>query len=131
MKTRTRTASAVVALLLIVSACSEAKPIGQWEQDWQRLLDELPALETMLTATEDQAMELCGDALGVLRDTAPELQEIADADLETAAITFVDFAESVFFECPIRTGDHAGFEAGYAEMDHLRSAVGALLADDQ
>lgn len=119
----------VLGLLVVVSACSAEATQEEWRADWDALLEQIPPVETMLAADDDAAMDLCAGVLGTLRTSAEDLQRTPDADLETAAFAFVDFAEGVFFECPLHSGDHTGWEAGYAEMEHLKAAVEALLDD--
>jgi len=120
--------AAVIGLLVTVAACATESTEAQWTSDWEDLLSDIPALETMLQAEDVQADEICGDVLGMLRTRSLEIQKTPDTDLEAAAFVFIDFAEGVFFECPLHSSEHAGWEAGYAEMEHLRAAVEALLS---
>ena len=118
-----------LTIALLLSACSTSVTDDEWRQDWEAVLGEIPPLETMVTADSEALSMLCADTLGMLRTAAEDLQKTPDSDLETVAFTYLDFAEGVFFECPLHSGEHAGFEAGYAEMSHLQAAVEALLAD--
>jgi hypothetical protein len=113
-------------MFITTSACSDHIGFDEWSARWEDTLEAIPTLETMQTADDDSAAAICAETLGILRSAAPEIRETEDPDLEHEALTFLNFAEAVFFECPIRSGSHAGFEAGYLEMERLQAVVEAL-----
>jgi hypothetical protein len=121
-----------IALIAVaLASCSSKLSTAEWETEWNGLLGDLPTLDAVTGASDAALSEICTEALGTLRTAAVDLMRAPEPDLERTALTYVDFAESVFFECPIRTGDHTGFEAGFEEMDRLQTAVEAILDFDE
>ena len=66
--------------------------------------------------------------INILRGVLSPHDHEHDATLFNAQL---EFAETVFFECPIHRGDYSGFEEAYEEMHRLAAAVGALIAPEE
>ncbi len=109
------------------TSCSDApSPVG-WAEDWRAVVSAVPSIDTLLAADDDTRAALCSETVGALRSAAVEAELAPDDDVERAALDYLEFAEAVFFECPLAHGSHAGFEAGYAEMGRLAAVVETLL----
>ncbi len=129
-KSRLVAICSVVALLL--AGCTSSQPsIDQWRADWQALLDEIPPLEALVSAEADGLRVICDGALGDLRTAVVDMENAPSQHIEDAALNYLEFAETVFFECPIHRGDYSGFEAAYQEMHRLAAAVDALIAPEE
>ena len=79
-----------------------------------------------MSESEDHA--LCDVVLGHVRGAAADLVPAPNDDLDTATLDWTNFAESMFFECPLRSGEHSGWSSGYRELDRLSAVLEALIA---
>lgn len=120
----------VVVPALVLAACSSRLSMPEWEAEWNGVTGAIPLLDTVLNADQATRSLLCSETLGHLRSAVELVERAPDADIEHAALTYLEFSESVFFECPLTKGEHAGFEAGYLEMDRLASVIETLIAYD-
>jgi hypothetical protein len=117
----------LLTAVVTITACGST-PLKEWEATWAETLTGIPPMEEMQQLDGAAGRAACDTALAALRSAAPVLTDAPDPDLAREVVIFIDFAESVFFECPIESDAHAGWEAGYAEMDQLRNAVTTVLA---
>jgi hypothetical protein len=129
-KSQLVTICSVVAMLLAGCTSSQLST-DQWRDDWQALLDEIPPLEVLVSADPDSLRVICDGALGNLRTAVVDMENAPSQHIEDAALNYLEFAETVFFECPIHRGDYSGFEEAYEEMHRLAAAVGALIAPEE
>lgn len=127
-KGRRLLAMAALGAALIVSTCSSTPTLEEWASDWRTALDQVPSIESVLATEGTTRTAICNKTVGQLRETAVEIERSPNADIKHAALGYVDFAEAVFFDCPIQSGEHAGFAAGYEEMDRLATIVDTLIA---
>lgn len=121
----------ILAAFLFVASCSSGTSTSEWTSQWEAVLEQIPTVDTMLAADDASLRVICSETVGDIRGAATEMKKAPNADIERAALTFVDFAEAVFFDCPIPNGEHAGFPAGYQEMNRLIAVVDALIAFDE
>lgn len=117
----------LLAVALLMSSCSSETTIEEWNPRWEAALEQVPPLATVLLADYTSRRVICNETVGHLRSAAAELGNAPSADIAHAASTFITFAEAVFFDCPIARGEHAGFPAGYEEMNRLIAAVDELM----
>jgi hypothetical protein len=115
----------VLVLAMLVPSCSDDPSLADWESSWQQIQQALPPLSTVMGG---EPGEICSATVGALREAAADLITAPNQDLATAFLTWSDFTEGVFFECPPTGGAHAGFEASYEEIARLAIEVDALLA---
>ena len=99
--------------------------LDEWASEWAEVQASLPSLDEMLDL-EDH--DTCSATVGVLRQAAADLQTAPNEDLSKALLDWTDFAEGVFFDCPLQHGSHAGWEPAYEEMARLASEVDALIS---
>jgi len=116
---------AVFAMATLVSSCSDDRSLADWEATWQETRRSVPSLAAI---TSVEPGETCSTTLGMLREASEKLITAPNQDLADAFLTWSDFAEGVFFECPPVGGNYPGFEASYEEMERLASEVDALIA---
>jgi hypothetical protein len=115
----------VVAIVALASQGDSRPSLDDWEAEWRSFAALIPDQDEVTGSDQES---LCGAAVGSMRQAEADLVPAPNADLDAAALAWVEFAESVFFECPLRTGDHVGFEAGYEEIDRLAAEIEALIA---
>ena len=125
MKSPLRVGTALAALVILAAACGSRPSLDAWEQDWRSLTEEIP-VESL--PAEPPGREACNRYLGILRETLPQLRPAPNDVLESAVTAWVEFGESVFFECPLPGGEHAGWEAASLELQRLRAEVEAEIA---
>jgi hypothetical protein len=115
----------LILAALLLAGCGGRPALDDWEGEWRALADSIP-VETLATDPPDRAA--CDRYLGALRDTLPDLRPAPNDVLESAVRGWVDFAESVFFDCPITRGEHAGWDAAALELQRLQAEVEAEIA---
>jgi len=120
-----RVGAVLAALLMLAAGCGNRPSLDAWEQEWRPLVDAIPA-EGLPSDPPDRAE--CDRYLGTLREVLPDLRPAPNDVLESAVTAWVEFGESVFFECPISGGEHAGWEAASLELQRLRAEVEAQIA---
>ena len=64
--------------------------------------------------------------LGDIRAALPGLRPAPNDVLEDAVVSWAEFGESVFFECPLVRGEHAGWDAAILELQRLRAEIDAI-----
>jgi len=120
-----RSLAGILLLSSLAAGCSDDPTLGEWESAWHEVESSLPPLQTMLEL-EDHT--ICSTTLGELRQAVADLESAPNDDISGAFLDWAEFAEGVFFECPLQRGSHAGFPLGYEEMARLASEVDALIA---
>lgn len=110
---------------VMIPACGGRPSLGGWEQEWRTLAEGIPVASL---AADPPGRARCDDYLAALRDTLPDLRPAPNDVLESAAVAWAEFGESVFFECPPTRGEHAGWEAAALELQRLLAEVEAEIA---
>lgn len=120
---------AVLATVLLwgVAACGERAAPGPvaWQARWRVVREQVPPAAAFRV---EDPRPLCGRALRDLKAARGRLQPAPTDVLDHAVGAWLDFAEAMMFDCPVREGPHAGFEAGFVELERLASQVDAALA---
>jgi hypothetical protein len=122
----------VAAVALLASALGAAGCGGgarpdtaSWQARWRAARELVPP--TAAFRVEDPR-PLCGRVLRELKSARGRLLPAPSDVLERAAGAWLDFAEALMFDCPLREGPHAGFDAGFVELQRLAVEVEAELA---
>ncbi len=116
----------VTALALVSAACTPARPdTEEWSRRWETAVATLPTRPETGT-TIDPAT--CEEVLGRLRLQRNDLLPSPDDRLDETVDQWFRLAEEIFFECPVRLGPYAGWDAGYDELARLQAAVEAFLS---
>lgn len=123
----TRALAALAVLLLVLSSCQqEQRPSpAAWAIRWGEARAGLPDREAF-SGTDDRAR--CDRALEELRGARERLLPAPDPDVERLATAWLDLAEGMMFECPLRSAPPTGFDAGYRELRRLAREVDLALA---
>jgi hypothetical protein len=126
MPTRARIPRIVTATAVVVAAlavgCGGRPDVDVWEGRWLDLADDVPVASL---AADPPQRERCDEVLGRLRDALPALRPAPTDVLDDAVEAWGEFAESVFFECPLGRGEHAGWEEAAVELQRLRVEIEA------
>ncbi len=118
-------AAAVVAGS-VAPGCGSGRPsLEEWEARWDEFVSRVP-VETLVT--DPPGASECSEILGELRATLPKVQPAPNDVLGAEVSAWVAFAESVFFECPLASGEHIGWEASALELRRLEAEVDAAIA---
>jgi hypothetical protein len=86
------------------------------------LADEIP-VDSL--ATDPPTQGECQRILGELREGLAGLVPAPNDVLEDTVIAWGEFAESVFFECPLGRGGHSGWDGATLELQRLRAEIDA------
>lgn len=112
-------------VLLLVVACSEARPaVDAWSGQWGDLRSQLPADSTSAQQLSD---EQCRDILGLLRQRGPDLIPAPDGVADETVRDWLEEAEATFFECP----PSDGFGAAYERLVRLEAEIEAVIEIDR
>jgi len=98
--------------------------MATWLPAWEAAKKAIPT-RTSFDGSEDR--EICGHALGQLRQARERILPAPDDDLDRLAGAWLHLAEDMMFECPEKLGEHAGFDEGYRELARLAREVDLAL----
>jgi hypothetical protein len=110
-------------------ACGAEPPAGgDWDAAWRHARDEVvdPA-----TFRDSDRRDQCERTLGALRRARHALQPAPDETLAEGVDAWLSFAEHMMYECPVRSGRYAGFEAGFVHLRRLAAVVDASRAQPE
>jgi hypothetical protein len=94
--------------------------MATWVPSWEAAKKAMP-VRTSFDGTRDQ--EICGRALGQLRQLRQRILPAPDDDLDRLVDAWLHLAEDILFECPASFGEHTGFDEGYRELTRLALEV--------
>jgi hypothetical protein len=117
----------LLVVLVVLSGCEQRKrpEPAAWAVTWGEVRSELPQREAF-SGSDDRA--LCERTLGQLRVARERVLPGPDPNLDRLARAWLDLAEGMMFECPLHSGEPAGFDAGYRELRRLALEVDLALA---
>ncbi len=116
----------VTALALVTAACTPTRPgTEEWSGRWEAAVATLPTRPEAGAAVDPAT---CERVLAELRLQRNNLLPSPDDRLDETVDQWFRLAEEIFFECPIRLGPYAGWDAGYDELSRLQAAVEAFLS---
>lgn len=99
--------------------------LADWTADWDQLTGTVPTLAQLGTPPD---RELCGHALGQIREKQSDLLPTPDLALDPAVHEWFTVAEDGMFECPPSSNQFPDFEYVYRELGRLEAEVAAVLA---
>ena len=115
---------ALAALAVVACQPRQRPTMATWLPAWEAAKKEMPA-RTSFDGSEDR--EICGHALGQLRQARERIIPAPDDDLDRLADAWLHLAEDMMFECPEKWGEHTGFDQGYRELARLALEVDLAL----
>lgn len=122
-----RAVGAAVALAVVASCAPDRPAMDDWAVRFARVVDALPAEQDMV---QDPSRTVCNETLGFLRSNRADLTPTPDLSVDDAVETWINIAESAFFECPPSSGEIDGFAEAYRELDRLEAEIDAALGTD-
>ena len=111
-----------LVVLAFVSGCGGRPDLDVWEGKW---LDLAESVSEGISGPTPPDRVGCDRLLGEIRGDLPGLQPAPNDVLEAAVVLWAEFGESVFFECPLVRGEHAGWDAAVLELQRLRVEIDA------
>lgn len=119
----TRFLPAAMALLLVISACSNAQLTPrEWQSKvWEPSLAAVPSMA-------DAGAQRCERSLTELRDLDADGSRAPSGELQTVYNQWSEAAKSLMFECSVES-ESISYEDSYDELGRLRDQVDRVLAD--
>jgi hypothetical protein len=117
----------LLAGIITFAGCGEGgRPdVSDWATDWEALIGTIPTLDKLGSPPD---YELCGHALGDIREGQAELLPTPDLALDPVVREWFTVAEDAMFECPPSSSRFPDLEYVYQELARLEAEVTAVLA---
>ncbi len=120
-------AAAAILVVLVLGACGggDQRPtVAAWTPRWDDVVALVPTRDLV---TSGAAQATCEEVLVDLREARPTLTPGPDEAVDQAALEWITFAESTFFECFEADAGADSVTTAYDRLDQLESEVDAAL----